>query len=72
MRSKPNGVTQAQIDKLPTDTLCYPLRQIESIVFDSASLNGVRNKLTARLNPLTDGNIQEKYDAIMSFFEQYQ
>lgn len=68
----PNGIQQWQIALYPNDTLCYPLTLIESLVFDSASLNGVRNKLTAKLNPLTDGNIQEKYDAIMSFFEQYQ
>ena len=70
--SKPNGVTQAQIDKLPTDTLCYPLRQIESIVFDSASLNGVKNHLTRSFNPLVDSNAQEKVDALIAFFEQYQ
>ena len=59
-------------DRLPTDTLYYPLKLIESIVFNSASLNGVRNSLIGRLNPLTDNNINEKREAINNFFEQYQ
>ena len=63
---------QEVINRLPTDTLCYPLRQIESIVFDSASLNGVKNRLTGLFNPMVDSNAQEKVDALIAFFEQYQ
>ena len=60
------------LNRLPVDTLCFPLNKIESIVMASASFNGVRNTLTAECNPLTDPNALKMKAAIFAFFEQYQ
>ena len=57
---------------VPVDSLQYSVGLIEQLVLSSASLNGVRNKLTARENLMVNPNTLENIEAIMSFFSQYE